>query len=64
MVAGLPKGPTERARSTDPLLASASLTNQRDASRQTRSPDASADASRDTAIGGFSLRGGAQSIGI
>jgi len=64
MVAGLPKDPIERVRSTVLPLVAGQPTSQRGVSRHTRSPDALADASLGTDIGGFFLRGEARSIGI
>ena len=63
MVAGLPKGPIEPGRSIGTPYPLSPLANQRGAPRQTRLPNAFTDASLSKAIGGFSLRGEARSIG-
>jgi hypothetical protein len=64
MVAGLPKDPVEPVCSVGISSVLSPLTSQRGAPRQTRSPNAFADASLGMVIGGFSLRGEARSIGI
>ena len=64
MVAGLPKDPIERTRSIASLYVSVCHASQRGVLRQTRSPNPHTDARFGTAIGGFSLRGEARSIGI
>ncbi len=64
MAAGLPKDPIEPVRSTDVSLTSPLFGIRRGTPRQGRSPSPLKDASLGTVIGGFSLRGGARSIGI
>ena len=64
MVAGLPKGPIEPARSIGLPSELSQPTSQRSAPRQTRSPNAFTDTSLGTVLGGFSLRGEARSIAI